>query len=172
MGDQLEQFIMNNKDSFDDVNPSDQVWERINRRLRKSNSFLQIAWKVAAVVFMVSTAYLLLERNLESSQETPQLSEEFRQAEDYYTQLISIKRTEIQQKLSPEEQAEFLKEIDQLDELYIELKKTYQTNAANTRVVDAMISNLQLRLDILSKQLEILESIKDQNNESEPNIKI
>ena len=168
MGDQLEQFIMNNKDSFNDEGPSEKVWKGINKRMNRSTGFLQVAWKVAAVLFMVSTIYLLVDRNADESQSGPQLSEEFRQAEDYYTQLISMKRTEIQEKLTPEQQSEFLKEIDQLDELYTELKKTYQTNAANDRVLDAMISNLQIRLQILNKQLEILENIKDQNDESEP----
>jgi len=172
MGDQLEQFIMNNKDSFNDVDPSDNVWKGINKKLRKNTGFLQVAWKVAAVLFMVSTVYLLIEKNLEESQVGPQFSEEFKQAEDYYTQLISLKRMQIQEELSPEEQGELLEEIDQLDVLYIDLKKTYQTQAADDRVVDAMVSNLQLRLQILSKQLDILENIKDQNDEMESNVEI
>lgn len=172
MGDQLEQFIMNNKDSFNDAEPSERVWKGIDKKLRKNNGFLQVAWKVAAVLFMVSTVYLLMERNFEEVQEVPQFSEEFRQAEDYYTNLISLKRMEIEEKLSPEEQSELLEEIDQLDVLYIELKETYQTTAATDRITDAMISNLQLRLQILSKQLEILETIKDQNHEIEPNVEI
>ena len=172
MGDQLEQFIMNNKGSFEDANPSDKVWGKIEKKLRRNNRFLQISWKVAAVLFMVSTAYLLIEKNLERVQDGPQFSEEFIQAENYYTQLISLKQMEIEERLSPEQQAELLKETDQLDELYLELKKTYQTNAASDRVVDAMISNLQLRLDILSRQLEILGNIKDQKNENESDIQI
>ncbi|MEP1096917.1 MAG: hypothetical protein ABJG78_17500 [Cyclobacteriaceae bacterium] len=163
---------MNNKDSFNDVDPSDNVWKGINKKLRKNNGFLQVAWKVAAVIFMVSTVYLLIEKNLQESQVGTQFSEEFKQAEDYYTQLISLKRIQIQEELSPEEQGELLKEIDQLDALYIDLKKTYQTQAADDRVLDAMVSNLQLRLQILSKQLNILENIKDQNDEIEANIEI
>jgi hypothetical protein len=164
MGDQLEQFIMNNKEAFNNADPSDNVWKGINRKLRKSNGFLQISWKVAAALFMVSTVYLLVERNLEVSYEGPQFSQEFTQAENYYTQLISLKRTEIEQKLTPEQQNELLEEIDQLDVLYVELKTTYQPNAASDRIVDAMVNNLQLRLEILNKQLEILGNIKNQNN--------
>ncbi|MEM6829977.1 MAG: hypothetical protein AAF551_05645, partial [Bacteroidota bacterium] len=80
---------------------------------------------------------------------------------------ISEKRTEIEQKLTPEQHKEFLAEIDLLDELYVELKQTYQTNAASDRLLDAMINNLQLRLSIINKQLTILENIKEQKeNES------
>ncbi|MEQ9403411.1 MAG: hypothetical protein RIM99_07500 [Cyclobacteriaceae bacterium] len=172
MGDQLEQFIIKNKESFNDETPSEKVWREIDKKMRRQNRFLQIAWKVAAVLFMVSTIYLLVDRTNSENFEGAQLSNEFQQAEDYYTQMISMKRTEIQEKLTPEQQSEFLQEIDQLDELYTELKKTYQTNAASDRVLDAMVSNLQLRLNILNKQLEILENFKDQNDESEPNIEI
>lgn len=172
MGDQLEQFIMNNKDSFNDVDPSDKVWKGINKKLRKDNGFLQVAWKVAAVLFMVSTLYLLIDKNLQDSQVSPQFSEEFRQAEDYYTQLISQKKLQIQEELTLEEQGQLLEEIDQLDVLYVDLKKTYQTQASSDLVLDAMVSNLQLRLQILSKQLDILENIKDQNDEIESNTEI
>ena len=74
--------------------------------------------------------------------------------------------------LTPEQQEQFLLEIDQLDSMYLELKKTYQTNASNDRVMDAMISNLQLRLEILNRQLDILQNIKNQNNENELSIEI
>ena len=167
MGDHLEQFIMENKASFESEEPSGMVWKRIDKRMRRTNSFFQTAWKVAAVIFMVSTIYLLIEKTTSETNFGPQLSEEFREAEDYYVQLINLRKEEIQAQLSPEQNAELLTEIDQLDNLYIELKKTYQTNAANDRVIDAMINNLQLRLDILNKQLEILEKIKGEKNESE-----
>ena len=172
MGDQLEQFIMNNKDSFNDIGPSEKVWKGINRRMSKRNRFLQVAWKVAAILFMVSSIYLLIDKNTAENVSESQLSEEFQQAEDYYTQLIRLKREKILIKLTPEQQSEFLGEIDQLDELYVELKEIYQANTTSDRVLDAMISNLQLRLDILNKQLEIVKIFKHQNDESESNSEI
>ena len=101
-----------------------------------------------------------------------QLTDEFIQAENYYTTLITLKRDEITKQLTPEEEKEFLLEVDQLDELYNELKKTYQANAASERVVDAMINNLQLRLEILTKQLEIFENLKGKNHANETDIEI
>lgn len=172
MGDQLEQFVMNNKDSFNDVEPSDNVWKGINKKVNRRTGFLQVAWKVAAVLFMVSTIYLLVDRGSSERYIAPQLSDEFKQAEDYYTQLINMRVQEIQEKLTLEQREEFLLEIDQLDVLYEELKDTYENNAVSDRVVDAMINNLQLRLKILNRQLEILENFKDQNNESEATINI
>lgn len=164
MGDQFEKFIMENREAFNDDEPSDRVWGDIEKRLEKKKSDLSIAWKAAAMIFMASTIYLAIDRNNQSVT-GPVLSDEFEQAEDYYVNLISIKRKEITNKLSPENQKQFLTDIDQLDAMYLELKQTYQTNASNDRVVDAMVSNLQLRLNILTKQLEILENIQNKNDE-------
>ena len=172
MADQLETCGLDNKDSFNDATPSDQNWSKIEGKLGSTpNRVVPMMWKVAAVIFMISTVYLVADR-FNTIQEGPVYSEEFTQAEDYYVGLISQKRLEIREQLSPEQQKEFLVEIDQLDLMYDELKKTYTTNASNDRVMDAMISNLQLRLDILNKQLDILKNIKNQNNEKDNSIEI
>ena len=171
MGDQFEKFIMDNRDAFDDATPSEKVWNRIDQKLSKKQVIWPAIWKVAAVLFMVSTIYLMIDRNINQN-EGPVLSEEFTQAEDYYVKLISQKRQAITEQLTPEQHEQFLVEIDQLDSMYVELKKTYQTNASNDRVMDAMISNLQLRLDILNRQLDILQNIKNQNNENDISIEI
>lgn len=171
MGDQFEKFIMKNREAFDDASPSEKAWNRIDQRLDKKQVIWPVIWKVAAMLFMVSTIYLMIDRNADQN-EGPVLSEEFTQAEDYYVKLISQKRQAIKEELTPKQQEQFLAEIDQLDSMYLELKKTYQTNASNDRVMDAMISNLQLRLDILNRQLDILQNIKTQNNENDISIEI
>ncbi len=172
MGDNLEKFIIENRDSFDDATPSEKVWNQIDQDLGKKHSFWPKMWKVAAVIFMASTIFLVIDRNFNSMNEGPVLSEEFIQAEDYYISLIAQKRQAIKEQLTPEQHEQFLVEIDQLDSMYVELKKTYQTNASNNRVTDAMINNLQLRLDILNRQLDILQNIKNQNNEKDTSIEI
>ncbi|WP_424963596.1 hypothetical protein [Ekhidna sp.] len=171
MGDQLEKFIMDNREAFDTATPTDKTWSKIDQRLTKKGSVWPSIWKVAAMLFMASTIFLMIDKNTDEK-EGPILSEEFTQAEDYYVTLINQKRQAIKSQLTPEQHEQFLVEIDQLDSMYVELKKTYQTNASNDRVMDAMINNLQLRLDILNKQLDILENIKNQNNESDISIEI
>ena len=172
MGDQLEKFIMENREAFNSASPSDRAWEGIDQKLSKKHAIWPTVWKVAAMLFMVSTIYLMIDKRQSESLDGPMLSDEFTQAEDYYVSLIAQRKQAIQEQLTPEQQEEFLVEIDQLDAMYLELKKTYQTNASNDRVMDAMISNLQLRLDILNKQLDILQNIKNQNNENDISIEI
>lgn len=172
MGDQLEKFIMENREAFNDASPSDKAWKGIDQKLSNKHTIWPTVWKVAAMLFMVSTIYLMIDKNQSESLDGPMLSDEFTQAEDYYVSLIAQRKQAIQGQLTPEQHEQFLVEIDQLDSMYLELKKTYQTNASNDRVMDAMISNLQLRLDILNKQLDILQNIKNQNNEDDISIEI
>lgn len=170
MRDLLEQFIINNRDAFDEAKPSDRVWKAIRRKVERRSKFLHLSWKAAAVLFMITTLTLLLDKNFR--REEPQLPEEFIQVESYYTRLIDNKRREVEGKLSRKQQETLLAEIDQLDEMYLELKENYQINAANTRLVDAMINNLQIRLDILVRQLEILEDIRKKSDEMELDMEV
>lgn len=172
MGDQFEKFIIDNRSGFDDAEPSDKVWNNIDHKLKRKNDSLSLIWKIAAVLFLISTIILLIDRNGSNNEIGPTLSQEFVDAEDYYVTMISQRKQLIREQLTPEEEKAFLTEINDLDYMYLELKKTYQTNASSDRVIDAMINNLQLRLDILNRQLEILENIKGQNHGKEPVIEI
>jgi len=164
MGDHLEQFIVKNRDKFDSKSPSEKVWSAIDDKLQKKQSPLSIGWKIAAMIFLASTILLIYDRvSLEN--DVPQFSNEFKEAESFYTQLINQKRLEVEKKLPPEQHALFLSEIDQLDTLYNELKNNYLINASNEMIIDAMINNLQIRLKILNKQIEILEKFKANENE-------
>lgn len=167
MGDLLEEFIRQNKDALEDAVPNDSVWERIDRKLDHKSVKWSHLWKVAAVVFMASTMYLLVNKSTSEANEELIVNEELAQAEDYYITLISERREAIARELSPELKNEFLEEIDQLDQMYLDLKETHEHNTANDRVIDAMISNLQLRLTILNTQLEILQTIKNTKDESD-----
>jgi hypothetical protein len=64
---------------------------------------------------------------------------------------------------------EFLSEIQVLDSMYILLKK--DMNHGNEEVlVDAMILNLQLRIEILNQQLSIIQSIENSQKDEKINI--
>ncbi len=172
MGDKLERFIIENRGSFDDVIPSGKIWEGVDKNRAGKQRFFQIAWRSAAVVFLASTLYLIVDRNIQAAGDAPRFSEEFHQAESYYIQLISQKKTETEHLLTREQHEEFLPEINELDAMYTKLKDNYGSNSSNDRIVDAMIHNLQLRLNILESQLEILGEIKHNKDESDENTQI
>lgn len=171
MGDELERFVSKNRASFDSTAPPERIWSRIDEKLRRKTSIWPRVWKVAAMLFMASTAYLLIDRSATVNNELV-MPEEFRQAEAYYISQISQRREIIEQELDAEERAAFLKEIDVLDSMYVELKKTYRLNASSDRITNALINNLQLRADILDRQVEILQIIKKQKNENDLSIEM
>ena len=61
---------------------------------------------------------------------------------------------------------DFMRDIDQLDKMYGKLKQDLNSGS-ESNLVDAMIRNLQLRIEILNQQLQIIQSIeKSQNNDT------
>lgn len=171
MGDRLEQFVMKNREEFDRDEPSDKVWQNIRKKSRSGDQWI-FAWKTAAVLLLISTLYLVLERKMDLETEDSEmvLTSEFDQVESYYTTLISQRRQEISQYSKGSLERDFLMEIDRLDQMYAQLKRTYQNQNSSDIVTDAMISNLQLRMNILNKQLEILKELKQQEDERDSTI--
>ena len=167
MKDRLEEFVKENREGFDSEVPRNDLWNNIESELEKKGTHFDSSWlwKVAALVFLASTIALLFKGNIvdEDFPET-QLSSngynsELVEVESYYTQLISDKKREIQ--TFEIDDPELLNDINGLDSMYMELKENLKVNQKDGRLISAMIMNLQLRVDILNKQLNILENIKN-----------
>lgn len=167
MRDNLEDFFKEQKNDFDSLEPREDMWSKIESNLdvtEKSYDFSWM-WKVAAVLFLVSTLVLLF-RNADSevkpSEEQLSSNEgynsELIEVEGYYTKMISTKEKEIAEyNIS---NPDLLIDIHSLDSMYIDLKNNLKVNQKDDRLINAMIRNLQLRVNILNKQLNILEQIK------------
>ncbi len=169
MGDQLEKYIQSNRGKFDEESDKEALWSRIEHDLDKSASRVNLnwVWKAAAVLFMAATLLLSLDR-LDSNQETlveNNMDQEFVKVEAFYTNLIEQKRQELKQIDRVGLSENFLKELDELDSTYKNLKNTYKTNISQEKILNAMIENLQLRIQILNKQLEILQALNEKENE-------
>lgn len=174
--DDLERFIMANRGEFDDEEPSKAVWERLSKPKKSAKRYWDVYWKLAAVFFLASTLYLIIEKKMDAKTDpvaevvpTSQ-SLEFAGVETYYVQLIAQKRAEIAQFDNPELKRSFFAEIDQLDRRYNELKQTYEHQNSGELILDAMISNLKLRIDILDQQLKILNQLKNQQYDQKSSI--
>lgn len=174
MGDDLEKFIVRNRSEFDSEIPGDKVWTGIHKGLKNKRSY-EIWWKVAAVIFLASTIFLIVDRNMDQPLGEDGVGmelSEFNQAEDFYIKLIAEKKAEIAKFDRGQLKREFLLEIDRLDQMYAELKRTYKRQNSTDLLVDAMISNLKLRIDILNHQIKILEKLNQTQNESDPTFEI
>lgn len=169
MGDQLERFIQNRREDFDDDPRYDEIqrWKKIESRIQPEGKWdPSYLWKIAAALFLISTVWLMVDKYMAPISEESNEMSEFIQVEAFYTQLIHQKQAELMSYQDEQLTGEFLAELDRLDSMYSQLKKTYQTSANDEIILDAMINNLQLRMDILSQQLNILNTLKQSENES------
>lgn len=166
MGDQFERFITENRELFETEVPSDMLWGKIHNRSKKKD--YSIYWKVAAIIMMVSTLILLIDRNfrdVENSEMAQVEISEFQTVEQYYNQMIAERKVELLNTSNTQLRKEFLTELDLLDQKYQELKKTYLNQNSSEMLTDAMINNLRIRLELLNQQLRILQNLKEQKNE-------
>lgn len=80
----------------------------------------------------------------------------------YYAKLIELKHEELRSLVKDEPllYKQFSGDVQRLDSVYLSLKTQLPTNSNREQVIEAMISNLQLQIGLLNKQLEIIKKIK------------
>jgi hypothetical protein len=80
----------------------------------------------------------------------------------YYTKLIELKHEELKtlEKDEPLLYRQFAGDVQKLDSVYHTLKIQLPNNSNREQVIEAMISNLQLQIGLLNKQLNIIKQIK------------
>lgn len=180
--DKLERFILENREAFNNDEPGGGLWGHISKELDKETSktrpFLHgIYWKAAAVVFFGLCTFLLIERALQkpdnellatqpTSVSEANLNAEFIKVENYYSALIEEKKMQLASYEVGKEGLgeEFTQDIHKLDALYLKLKVELNDNKNNGKVIEAMIQNLQVRIEILNQQLIILEKVQQVKN--------
>lgn len=164
MSDRLKDFVDENRKAFDDKEPSEKVWNRIDNALfQKSvrpvwyNSLT--VWRAAAVIFMALSLYLLFPKT-----ETPQkiasenevVLREFTDVENFYVQQISEKVRMIDGFERSEGLNGFTKDFQQLDAMYNVLKEEMKVRPSQ-KVKDALVLNLLVQIDLLNQHLHKLE---------------
>ena len=133
----------------------------------KNFSFLKIA---ASILLLFSVGYFALHSN-EVKESTPinmteatslsTISPEMKQIENYYVAAINYEIASLE--ISDENQVildEYLGKIGKLTEDYQRLNTELIKNGVNERTVNALITNLQLRLQILLQLKDKLNEIK------------
>lgn len=171
MLDKLEQFVKGHRDAFDDEIPGERVWESIQKDIssgrppKKKNHM--IYWRAAAVFLFLVSAWLVFDKlGLDSRdrEATVQESAELRDAESFYFTVINGKKKELIRMGRGEKNLErdFFSDLTVLDSAYNVLK-TNMNMGNKGEIEDAMILNLQLRIEILNRQLDILNTLKDEN---------
>ena len=199
MNRRLKDFIDENRKAFDDEVPSPGAWHRIeknigiNRPARKLSIKAIYKWIAAAAVIaiLIAGAYFLVISNNSPAiqpQETttaPAIkngngSDISGIAPEYAAEVKKIHEAiEVQQqqlKVMTENQpalySQFAEDLAALDSSYRVLKMQAVQTPSREVIIKAMLQNLQLQAELLSKQLLILHELNDNkknNNEKNSN---
>jgi len=179
MKDSLENFISENRESLDQIEPSDKLWSKIEESIddkkRPGTNWKLVIRNVAAVVVIFFSSYFVLEyvhykKNPAGNQfginnKIPQLTE----AEAYYTHQVNYKMAEVGRLLEkhPDLAEELKADFNQIDSLNSDLKSDLQDNVSNQEIVEVLIQNYRIKLEILEnllEQLSVNHEHKNNNN--------
>ena len=185
MSKRLEDFIKMNREEFDDLEPSADLWARIEKHLpaqeaelkkRGSKTFsLGFVLRVAASVIIVmgiGFAFYLKKEKKETI-DLAAINPVYAQQQIQYTSLIETKRTELKSiaKSDPQLYKEFSSEIAKMDSTYKKLNDDLATSPNQERVLHAMIRNLQIQTEVLNQQLNVVEQFNKMKKEQKNEIK-
>jgi preprotein translocase subunit SecF len=172
MSNNIEDFIKQHRDQFDDQRPDRSLWLEIERNLNTTDakekvfriSFLKIA---ASVVFILSVGVLIGIKMTSPTNElnyaiSPEMKQ-YKETEAYYRTQVKLKLNELK---DPVVKSNVENDLKQLDEIYNQLKtEMMNTEYTNSNMmIDAMIKNHKTKVEILESILNKQNQIK---NESE-----
>lgn len=174
--DNLEKFIVENREAFDSEIPNLKVWAEIDKRInpQEENKVVRMLWVrrvAAAVAFLVigAAAGVLFTQTQGEKMvmaEATQVVPEFREAEEFYDQQVKDKMTKLAS-YNPDPIVNM--DLQQIDEVQKELKAELEKAPASAReeIIERMIENYKIKLGILERVLEHIDKNKtDKNHES------
>lgn len=186
MSKRLEDFMKVNRDEFDDLEPSADLWGRIEKHLppqfneeqkkREAKTFtLGFVLRVAASVIVVMGIGfgLYLHGTKKSGVDLAAINPVYAKQQVHYTSLIETKRTELKSiaKTDPQLYEEFSAQIAEMDSTYKQLNSDLVGSPNQERVLHAMIRNLQIQTDVLNQQLNVIEQLNKSKKEQDNEIK-
>ena len=183
MNDNLKRFIDENRAAFDSESPSGSVFERIaGKKPVRSRLVHMLAsrWSIAAASVVAVMLVLFFTMKPGSGPASGNTANDSKQAiydEDpvysvqiaQFRQIIDLQQEQLKQleKDNPALYNQFTADISQLDSSYRALKEQLGDHPNRETLLEAMINNLQLQSDLLTKQLFIIREIKQNKNSHE-----
>ncbi len=182
MSKRLEDFIHDNRDGFDELEPRAALWDNIESRLtfteeapkkREAKTFsLGFVLRVAAMIIMVmgvGFVFYLRNEKRPGGVDLSAINPEYARQQVHYASLVKAKRTELNliAKSDPQLYKEFSGEIAKMDSTYKKLTTELKTSPNQERVLRAMIRNLQIQTEVLNQQLQVIEQYNQVKNQDE-----
>lgn len=165
--DKIESFIIGHRNDIDDKMPPASTWNSIEAKLQvKSRDRSFNYWQAAAVVFFILSLGLMI-NNFRSGEEPVKMAQqdsEFTNTEEYYFKVIEGKQIQLTSYLKkyPDLAGDFKQDLGELSNNYKNLKKEFDKTETE-EVLNALILNLQLQQELLNNQLQIINFIKEEN---------
>jgi hypothetical protein len=181
MKNRLEEFVIANREEFNDIEPSADLWSRIEKELpiqmvqQKKNEAktfsLGFVLRIAAsVIVVMGISFILYLRNQNANKiNYASINPVYAQQRVQYTRLIADKRTELQSmaQTDPEMYKEFSAETAKMDSIYRKLNSDLATSPNPELVLRAMIKNLEIQTQVLNQQLTIIEQYNQTKRQNE-----
>jgi hypothetical protein len=189
----LERFVRDNREAFDNMEPSTALWDKIGEAIgEEKKSTTRVVrmswarWAVAATLFLAlagTISYQLFWKQqaadlpIAQHTDTPgagaaatnvvdplvnQIDPQYAKLVSQFTEVIESKQNELKQieKDDPELYNKFAGDIQKLDSSYHLLRSTLNANPNTEQLLQAMISNLQMQIELLNQQLTIIQKVK------------
>lgn len=189
MNDKLKEFIEANRKAFDNEQPGSSIYSRIQGqhgtkyRRGKFADMLSRRWAaVAAAVIVITSALFILPKP--STKHDSLITEQKKDSPDeliistdpvyakqitQFREIIGMQQEELKKLKTdyPELYSQFSGDIISLDSAYRSLKDQLRENPNRETLLEAMLENLQIQSDLLTRQLYIIRQIKQKNNSHE-----
>lgn len=163
---------------FDIAEPSENHRERFRGKLKqksrkktKTSGVIPLWMPGLAVAASLLVAIVLfpglLGRQFGQEQDLANVSSEMKTTQDFYSSAIEAELYRLQQEKTPETEAiiqDALKQLQVLEKDYKKLKTDLAESGQDRRVISAMISNFQKRIDLLNNVLEKVNNINELKN--------
>jgi len=179
----IEDILKENKDFFNEAEPSEGHFERFNRKLemrfaRKvvKRSIVPYLLKAAVVTLLLTLSslwtwdhFIRADRNRMTLGD---VSPQYKEVENYYVHQVNLMESEIVNidiKNNPEQKRELFKEIKSMDSVYIQLQKELKANPDDERIINAMIEHYQTKVDVMNYILDQLKTIRNENQNKSGN---
>ncbi len=169
----LDDLFKNLENDFDVETPHIDHKKRFLEKLNnKEESVIKITrskkniWKpflgIAASIALIVTLFIGT-RQQNESRDLASVSPKMEETQNFFTSAINEELNKLNEASSPETQKlikDALKQIKILEDDYTKLKVDLIKSANDNRVIYAMISNFQNRIDILKSTLNQIETVK------------
>lgn len=166
MKNSLENYFKNT--DFDIHTPKMGHFERFEQKLipQKKQKSLSTKWMSIAASIILLFGFWLGTLNQPKQLSLADISSEMKETETFFVNTIQREIKEIEQQRNPTTEKiieDALNQLEILEDNYQELIAELNTDGKNKRIIYAMISNYQNRIDILKDVLNKIEEINNPN---------